>query len=362
VRVPTQTRRRTLLPNLALAGLASLLSFGLIELAVRMLDPFPFIPAWEVTTNAGLFHFDPVLGWSGTPGARQELATRNGRALVALNSQGFRDVEHRATPPIKDAVVFLGDSFTWGWEVQTDDLFVNRMRPHLANYEVFNLAVVGYGTDQSLLTFRAWRYSGRLRLVVLMFCENDIDDNNASLRYDLAKPRFEVSGDDLVLTNVPVPRVPRWDTPIEKPAPGLRERAFAYPMHSHLLHEVSFRLGRPRASNESPRTNRAPMRLTRRLIEALRRDVEQRGGALVVVTIPAKEQFMAAAGSAPYQQRLARICATLDIAHFDLADAFAKARLRTYMRMGEHWNARGHAVAADALRNYLATRTDLTLR
>jgi hypothetical protein len=30
--------------------------------------------------------------------------------------------------------------------------------------------------------------------------------------------------------------------------------------------------------------------------------------------------------------------------------------------MGEHWNARGHAAAAAALRDYLATRADLALR
>ena len=355
-------RRRTLGPNLLLAAAASVFAFGLIEVGFRILDPFPFFAPWEVTRQTGLSHYDPELGWRGNPGARKEVVTRNGRALIQLNSQGLRDIEHKATPPFKDAVVFLGDSFTWGWEVESDAVFVNRLRPDLADYEVFNLAEVGYGTDQSLLAFRAWRYGGRLRLVILMFCENDLADNNANLRYDLGKPKFEIAGDELVLTNVPVPRVSRWDARPESPEPHPGEWLFAWLLHSHAIHDLWFRLNQARQPAPVLGRNNEPIQLTWRLLQALRDDVEQRGGALLVVAIPAKEQFMRGRSPVPYQRRIANNCAALGIAYFDLADAFTATHLRTYVRMGEHWNAHGHAVAAAALRDHLRTRTDLALR
>jgi len=124
---------------------------------------------------------------------------------VQHNRLGHRDIEPERRSAGKPAVVFLGDSFTWGYEVTLEEMFVNRLRGRISTLALFNLAHPGYGTDQSLLTFRHWRDERPLRLVVLMFGENDHLDNNNHIRYGRPKPKFEIVDHRLVLGNVPVP-------------------------------------------------------------------------------------------------------------------------------------------------------------
>jgi hypothetical protein len=352
-----------LLPNAALAMAAATICFLLIEAGYRLVDPFPFFPPWEVNRERGhLTRYDPQLGWSGNPGAKEALVTENSRVWVENNSLGFRDVEHAAAPPFKEAIVFLGDSFTWGYEIGTDAMFVNRLRPRLGKYEVFNLAHRGYGTDQSLLTFRGWRYGGRLRLVVLMFCENDFRDNAADFRYNAYKPKAVIQGEELVLTNVPVPPTDKWADkgPPTDPSPG--QRLLAGALSSHLLHDVYFRLVQARTLRaQDPERNTDSMPLTSRIVEQLRDEVAARGGELLFVAIPSKRQFRNDPSFTAYQGSMEALCRRLGISYLDLAPWFERSVLRTYFRIGDHWNERGNKVAARALLEHLETRANLVL-
>lgn len=354
------TGLRALRLNLALA-LATFVACGLlIEAAYRLFDPFPYFPPSEVNRERGhLTRYDPELGWRGTPGAKEALITENSKVWVEHNSLGFRDVEHQTAPPLKDAVVFLGDSFTWGYEIETDAMFVNRIRRRLPGYEVFNLAHRGYGTDQSLLAFRAWRYPGRLRLVVLMFCENDFEDNASSIRYNAHKPFFELSGDQLLLANVPVPPTDKWRDKGPPPEPALEERLLVA-LSSQFLHDVYFRLKhvrRERAPDYERKAELVP--LTARIVRQLRDEVSARQGKLLFVAIPSKRQFRHEPGFAPYQQRIQEPCDRLGVPFLDLAPAFEHSFLRTYFRIGDHWNGHGNAIAAQALLEHLTKRADL---
>src|SRR5262252_3294345 len=117
--------------------------------------------------------------------------------MVGDNGHGFRDIEHKDSGDKKPAIVFLGDSFTWGFEVESAQMFVNRLRDRLPGYEIFNLAHRGYGTDQEFLTFKQWSDNPPLKFVFLMFCENDVDDNNSSVRYDKPKPQYQLVEDKM---------------------------------------------------------------------------------------------------------------------------------------------------------------------
>jgi GDSL-like Lipase/Acylhydrolase family len=357
------SRWRRLLPNLALAAAAVVSCFLVIEAGYRLLDPFPFLPPWEVNRERGhLTRYDPELGWSGNPGVRETFVTENSRTFVENNSLGFRDVEHPQASPFRDAIVFLGDSFTWGFEISTDAMFVNRMRPSLRRYEVFNLAHRGYGTDQSLLTLRRWRWGGRLRLVILMFCENDFRDNASELRYNAYKPRAQVQGEALVWTNVPVPVTDKWTDKGTPVSPSLSQRLLATALSSHLLHDVYFRLLQERRLRaQDPERNAELMPLTSRLLEQLRDDVTARGGELLLVTIPSKRQFRNDPTFTPYQPSIEAACGRLGISYLDLAPGFEKAVLRTYFRIGDHWNEGGNQIAAREILEHLRTRKDLVL-
>lgn len=348
---PAPSKPSTLLPNAALAAATVLVCFLLIEAGYRVFDPFPFFPPWEVNRERGrLTRYDPQLGWSGNPGVKETFVTENSRVRIENNSLGFRDVEHPPAPPSKPAIVFLGDSFTWGYEIETPAMLVNRLRPRLPGYEVFNLAHRGYGTDQSLLAFRGWRYGGPLRLVVLMFYENDLHDNDSRVRYNAQKPKFEIVGEELVLTNVPVPASDKWADKGPAAPPPLGDRLVALALSSHFLHDVCFRLShvrRQRAGDPERHAERMP--LTSRIVRQLRDEVAARGGQLLFVAIPAKRQFMEDPGFTPYQRKLRKLCGRLGIPYLDLAPAFEASVRRTYFRIGDHWNGHGNEVAARAL-------------
>jgi lysophospholipase L1-like esterase len=335
--------------------------FVVIEAGYRILDPFPYYSDAEIeaTGHGRLSTYDDTLGWKGVPWGDAELVTISNRVRISHNSRGFRDIEHSEAADRKPAVVFLGDSFAWGYEVEAEEMFVNRLRDMLPGYSLFNLSHRGYGTDQELLTFEAWRYEGPMRLVVLMFCENDILDNNSAFRYGKSKPKFKMVDDGLVLVGVPVAESGKWRPAIspkrELGAVGPFRR---FLLRSNFVHDVAYRLsllGRSKRKRETPfsEDSKPDTALTVRILERLDREVKSRGAALLVVFIPSKAEVEQLDDRKPYQTEIAGLCRRSGIESLDLAPRFSDTRLRTYHRLSSHWNSRGHRVAAEALYDYI---------
>ncbi len=348
--------------RLALLLGSVLFTFLLIEAGYRLFDPFPFFSAEEINSSehGNLTEHDRTLGWKGVPGGGVELVTENRRIRLDHNRQGFRDIEHDASSHAKPAIVFLGDSFTWGYEAEFDEMFVNRLRKRLPRYTFINLAHRGYGTDQSLLTFKSWRYDGPLQRVILMFSDNDVVENASGTRYQKPKPMFRLVGEELILTGVPVPRLYVWSYP-SRPATGGAGpgRLTGFFLRSHFLHDLHFRYylmthqrePHPRLDGEELRE---ALKLTSAILRELKREVEGRGAELVVGMIPAKAEVEELDDSPPYQIEIAGLCRQLGIKWFDLAPSLGKAWLRTYYRVDGHWTPHGHEIAADAIQEYLS--------
>ena len=93
--------------------------------------------------------------------------------------------------------------------------------------------------------------------------------------------------------------------------------------------------------------------LTSHILKELDQEVTKRGGQLLVVAIPSKKEFFRKLNYQPFQRNLARISESLKIPYFDLAPALGKSVLRTYYRMGAHWNKKGHRVVSEALAEHL---------
>ena len=107
------------------------------------------------------------------------------------NSLGLRDIEHNAER--RPNIMFVGDSFVWGYDVEARDRFTERLREQLSSARIINAGVPGYGTDQEyLLLNRIWNVT-RPDVVVLIFCSNnDRADNSSNLRYaGYLKPYFD---------------------------------------------------------------------------------------------------------------------------------------------------------------------------
>jgi len=176
-----------------LAGL--LLELSLRLLLARWLEP-PFGNA-----RLGYAH-DRELGWFPIPGDRRQVVASRPFA-VEHNRMGFRDVDHR--PKAGPRILFLGDSFVWGFDVEQAERFTERLRELAPAWEVVNAGVSGYGTDQELLLLQRVHDTFRPDVVFLVYCNNDSGDSSTNLRYGGYKPYFVAGEGGLERRGVPVP-------------------------------------------------------------------------------------------------------------------------------------------------------------
>jgi hypothetical protein len=185
--------------------LAVVAALVLAEVAFRALG-LPFRERWTPSENA-VARFDPELGWSYIPdhSVTQEFGSQRRPIELSFDSIGARagSAERRLDPQAPTAI-FVGGSVTMGHAVTHEESFpgvLESMEPF--PLQVVNLAVQGYGTDQSLL--RLERHIGRFdtRVVVYGFiCDHVKRNANADRRllypdsrFLGTKPRFELGRD-----------------------------------------------------------------------------------------------------------------------------------------------------------------------
>lgn len=151
----------------------ALVAFGALEVLVRVYAPQPEPMRW-LTPHPRYGHvmkpdFHQRFSFAGTDYVME----------VRTNSLGFRDQEGEAEAPDTETVVFLGDSFTFGFGVDLDQRFDEVLAQKLneTEYRLINLGTPAWGTLQ------ATRYLlDRLQefdpdIVVLTFCANDPSDD-----------------------------------------------------------------------------------------------------------------------------------------------------------------------------------------
>ena len=137
------------------------------------------------------YRYDAELGWSPVPNSHADSALP--RAIdVSHNSLGVRDREFRKSA--KPAMIFIGDSMTWGYNVEAGERFSDLLRAQLPNYDILNAGVSGYGTDQAYLMLKRLWNDVTPSVVVLIFCvENDHTDNSRNMRYFNYKPYLQAA-------------------------------------------------------------------------------------------------------------------------------------------------------------------------
>ena len=191
------TRARYGGPLLALATVVVFL-LGLlgVEAALRLADPGYF---YELHAEESSNVYSQEYGWELRRGFRGidfgEMAT--------VNSRGYRGREHTSAKPAgRTRVLMLGDSIAYGAGVEDDATFSSLLESG-GRFDVVNLAVGGYGTDQELLRLEREGLAYRPDLVVLNFCLfSDFTDNALpSALFDARQPKpyFTWDGRALVL-------------------------------------------------------------------------------------------------------------------------------------------------------------------
>jgi hypothetical protein len=169
--------------------------------------------------------YDPELGWISQPAVWRPNAFGPGVG-VRTNPQRFRADREVAVEPPADRLrlVAAGDSFTFGYGVANEDVWVEMLGRREPWLETVNLAQGGYGLDQAFLRYRRDGDLVRHDVAVLAFITNDFRrmEMDRFIGYD--KPYLALdAGGRLVVHNTPVPRTSNLRRGWARLAPRLRE-------------------------------------------------------------------------------------------------------------------------------------------
>lgn len=371
--------------RLCLIGLGILLGSGIGEIAARSTG-FQYRP--HMRNRVYFAEPEPERGWRNRAGISGPYGGDEFLTWVTINEAGQRGPSHPIERiPGKRRVVILGDSQAWGDGVGDGETFASLLDDD--ETEIVNLAVIGYGTDQQLLTFEREGAAYRPDVVVILtYLGNDLRDNVSTGTMQFPKPWFEIENDDdLVLRGAPVEpssvlqvgvEIYRWamrysailnalaETTVDKskPKPGGRQgwHLRGKPMRSVYRAEPT------------PEDMHA-LRLTGRLLIAIAERARTAGAVPLVVLLP--EHWQVEASNEPAwrvelrdhgidwrrpQKFLRRMLEAEDIDVIDATQALGRVSRgrpgpeRTYYPRWKHLTVVGHRALADLLRPRIRTR------
>lgn len=178
----------------------------MVDVTTKALDSKPYV---EHDSNIGYRYIANTQRTLPRPGG--------GKYEMVINAAGIRSGREYAKekPPGVFRILVLGDSYAAGQVVSNEQRFTELLERRVPDIEVINFALEGTGTDQQLLIYEniARHYEHDL-VMVFPFLQNirrnlvearvarDPKTGEEVLR---AKPRFELTGGNLVIKNVPVP-------------------------------------------------------------------------------------------------------------------------------------------------------------
>jgi len=156
--------------NIALLVISGLVALGVSELVVRIALPQQALPEW--------YRDDPVYGRSLKPDFHQRFTFLGGPTIdVRTNSHGLRDREPPAPGEGRPRVLFLGDSFVFGYGIGVAERLDTRLAEEFSKADrritTINAGVPTWGTLQELkfATEHLDRFDPDV--IVLVYCGND---------------------------------------------------------------------------------------------------------------------------------------------------------------------------------------------
>jgi len=118
---------------------------------------------------------DPDLGYTLKPGtcvfSANEFSNR-----YKVNHQGLRDDEKSLQKP---DIIVVGDSYAMGWGGDQEETFAQVLEKK-SGLSVLNAAIASYGTAREMIMLGRLE-TGRLKYLVIQYCENDFDENREFL-------------------------------------------------------------------------------------------------------------------------------------------------------------------------------------
>lgn len=136
-------------------------------------------------------YFDKDLGWGFKPNSQGWRNTSDFHVEYFINSKGNRDKETSIEKPFAVfRVIALGESMVFGDGVNYGKRFTEVIEDSLANVEVVNMGVWGFGADQSLLQLKRDGFQFHPDAVVLFAINDFFERCKYVSRTGGVKPRF----------------------------------------------------------------------------------------------------------------------------------------------------------------------------
>lgn len=396
---------KKILGALAAMGLSLLVMVAGLEAVLHAIG----YPRTKTGHQRFFVEYDADRGWRNVPGASGLFSTDEYDVELQYNSRGIRGPEReQAKPDGVRRVVVLGDSFIEGYSVPREQRVSEVLEGLLSKrdpshrWEVIALGTAGYSTDQELLWLRSEGLAYRPDVVVDMFYMNDVWFNGQSKYWRGEKPAFVLEDGRLRLVNVPVPDTrPAGGKKKPKKESGglghwLRSRSKLVALaqlaleNSPGLRGTASRLGlvsppkdddedgAPHVSDElsvfrkdPPPATENGWTMTRALLGEMKRESNAAGASFIAFHIPLKGTVYPESWAPTLaklgipgdrldpervRSRFLEICASADLDCIEPTDDFRTAAEagrargeRLYWVVDNHWNAGGHALAAELL-------------
>ncbi len=343
--VPEPTRS-SLVANTALLLVTLVLTAVALEVIARFVFPAPL--PWKYPQLR--YRPDPALIFAWQPNQRGFSADKE----IAINERGLRGpvVPYERTPG-KKRVLFLGDSITFGYGVNDDEVVTERVGALLGAAgiptETINTAIASYNTEQEVTFYEREGRRYDPDVVVVGVCWNDINDksnvqvdaNGNLVDADAAtSPATAAAGaTEYELRNI---------LKRSRLLYGTLERWRAYQATQAPDDHATFR-NDVLAGHETPRIESGWSQMEG-AFRRLRTLVEGHGARLLVVAFPVPLMLEQPFPASSYPGRLREFAAHEGIAFLDLTGAFQSAfhgHESLFIPFdGDHPNAAGHDLAA----------------
>lgn len=303
---------------------------------------------------------DPAFGWYHVSNAQRYRTTEGVKVLVAQNKLGHRGPDYGPQAADgKKRVLILGDSFTEGSHVGEDELFSNLIANTYPNLEVMNAGVGGWSTVQEYLYLKEVGVNLHPNLVLLMFFDNDLDENCLSFYPSIGpRPFASIQNGQLVIHQSPSPEAWRkYALPLPF-AEKLNRYSLAYHFFNLRIYQSLRASYLNSLESEDVKTIAAypKMEIVKKLFRETRKTLDERGTLFAVGLVPSRED--AQKGSSDIQGRMLSLCKEEGIPCISLLRPLKKEYdkgVKPYWEADIHWNRVGHRAASEALGPYIQT-------
>lgn len=301
---------------------------------------------------------------------------------IRTNADGMRADRNyaKAKPSGITRITALGDSFTFGYSVEVEERYTNRLEQHFDHLEVLNFGLNSAGVDQEYLIYEQIAKDWESDILMISPYLNNVA--RAQMTYHVfqgpkgervvaPKPYFELIGDDLVLKNVPVIKKPTAEDEaqleaIQRARTGGGEGGTEVPfpfvdalkrrVRDHQLKYLAIKVFPYQPYHEYRAADAPEWRLAKRILLKLREICRQKH--LVITPLPAWSTILNPA-LATYRDRFAELndpsagILVLDILPYFLELGFAEQVACFVSTRDTHYSALGHEVAARGMASEL---------